>query len=150
MALGFAPLRTYTGFDEIHGWYWKMNDNYTFLSMEVPCEEAVTSVILQMSRAGMSILRTFDLRTARFTQSDCPCPHHGTVHCDCQMIVLLVYTDDRGPVSLVAHGYEGKTWFSLVDSPQQHADSDLVAFIQQTLLPPASPGFDPSIVCHAT
>jgi hypothetical protein len=111
-----------------------MNDNAPFMRMEVPCEEAVTSVSQQMSRAGMSVQRTFDLKQP-FPQIDCPCPHHRTEQCDCQMIVLLVYADDRGPVSLVAHGYEGKTWFSIVDTPQQHADSDLFAFIQQTLAP---------------
>lgn len=94
----------------------------------------------------MSILRTFDLRTAQFSQADCSCPHHGTEQCDCQMIVLLVYAGDRGPVSLVAHGYEGKTWFSIVDTPQQHADSDLFAFIQQTLAPAISSTSDSSLV----
>lgn len=125
-----------------------MNENDPFMSMEVPCEQAVTSVIQQMSQAGMSVLRTFDLQAARILQTDCPCPHHGTTQCDCQLIILLVYAGDGNPVSLVAHGYEGKTWFSVVDSPQQHADTGLFAFIQQTLAPSASPGLDSPVTHH--
>ena len=66
------------------------------------------------------------------------------------MIVLLIYANGRGPVSLVVHSHAEKTWLSLVDTPQQHADSDLLAFIQQTLLPPGPPGIDVSLVHHAT
>ena len=130
-------------------WYCNMNDNNPFLVMEIPCEQAVASVIHWMSRAGVSILRTFDLRTAHIPYSECPCPHHCTEQCDCQLIILLAYAGDGAPVSLVAHGYEGKTWFSLVDSPQQPADSDLFALIQQVLTSPPSHGFDASLLSNA-
>lgn len=94
-----------------------MNENGPLMSIEVPCEQAVTFVIQQMSRAGLSVLRTFDLQSARMPHPDCPCPVHGTTQCDCQLIILLVYAGDGNPVSLVAYGYEGKTWFSVVDTP---------------------------------
>ena len=68
------------------------------------------------------MLRTFDLQIARQAQTSCPCPHHGTDQCDCQLVVLLVYQDHREPLAIVAHGYEGQTWFSVVDTPQQRAD----------------------------
>jgi hypothetical protein len=31
------------------------------------------------------------------------------------MVVLLVYGTDNQPVSLMAHGHNGQTWFSLVE-----------------------------------
>jgi hypothetical protein len=31
------------------------------------------------------------------------------------MVVLLVYGKDNQPASLVAHGHNGQTWFSLVE-----------------------------------
>jgi hypothetical protein len=127
-----------------------MNENDPFMSMEAPCEQAVTAVIQQMSRAGISVLRTFDLQAARLPQTDCPCPHHGTAQCDCQLVILLVYVGDSNPVSLIAHGYEGKTWFSVVNASQKNADTDLFAFIQQTLAPSASPGSDSSMMYHGT
>jgi hypothetical protein len=125
------------------------NDDPPFMTMQSPCEEAVSLVIQQLDNAGMFVVRTFDLKVALLPQTDCPCPYHGTEQCDCQMIVLLVYADGGNPVSLVAHGSEGKTWISLVNNPQQHADSELFAIIQQNLLTPDFPGFDPSMVKSA-
>jgi hypothetical protein len=88
----------------------------------------------------LQVLRTFELQLARLALTECPCPHHGTDQCDCQMVVLLVYGDRSQPVSLVAHSHDGKTWFSLVDTPQQRADPHLEATIRQAL---ALPGIAP-------
>jgi hypothetical protein len=33
------------------------------------------------------------------------------------MVVLLVYPASKQPVSVIAHGYNGQTWFSVVDTP---------------------------------
>ncbi len=38
------------------------------------------------------------------------------------MVVLLVYESKSQPLALVAHGYNGETWFSVVDTPQQRAN----------------------------
>jgi len=51
------------------------------------------------------------------------------------MVVLLVYGSERQPVSILAHGYNGQTWFSVVDTPQQRADPRLEAAIRQALVP---------------
>lgn len=112
-----------------------MSDAYPFLILEQPCNEAATWVIRQVSDAGLQALRTFDLQDARHDPAECPCPHHGTDQCDCQMVVLLIYGSDYQPVSLVAHSHDGKTWFSLVDTPQQRADPRLQRAILQALGP---------------
>jgi hypothetical protein len=106
-----------------------------FLVLEQPCDEAMAWVIHQVNEAGLQVLRTFDLQMARLAHSECPCPYHGTDRCDCQMVVLLVYEDQFQPISLVAHSYDGKTWFSLVNTPQQRADPRLEATIRQALMP---------------
>ena len=93
-----------------------MSEIESFLTVEGSCEEAVTWVIRQAINTGLLIVRTFDLKVALHDHADCPCPHHGTELCDCQMVVLLVYGEARHPVTLVAHCYEGKTRFSLVDT----------------------------------
>jgi hypothetical protein len=117
-----------------------MSDSDPFLILQQPCNEAIAWVIYQVSRAGLQVMRTFDLQVARHDPADCPCPHHGTDQCDCQMVVLLVYGDDNQPVSLVVHSYDNHTWFSLVDTPQQRADHRLERAILQALpvddLPP--------------
>jgi hypothetical protein len=110
-----------------------MNDHSVFMMMEKPCDEAVEWLSQMASRAGLSVLRTFDLQMARQAQMVCPCPHHGTDQCDCQMVVLLLYQGSSAPLAMVAHGYEGQTWFSVVDTPQQHADPHLVAAIRTIL-----------------
>ena len=149
MALGNPLPRSYTEWNEIIRRSRDMSNNYPFMSMEEPCEEAITWVIQQMSTAGLFVVRTFDLKVARLPQTDCPCPHHGTGQCDCQLSILLVYGSDQEPISLIVHGYEGKTWFSVVDTPQQHADSNLARIIQQSLVNQILPGLDPSKLSQA-
>lgn len=110
-----------------------MSDSYPFLTLEQPCNEAIAWVVSQVSGVGLQVVRTFDLQVARHDPADCPCPHHGTDQCDCQMVVLLVYGDNYQPISLIAHSYDGRTWFSLVDTPQQRADPRLEKAIRQAL-----------------
>ena len=110
-----------------------MSDSYPFLTLEQPSNDAIAWVVRQVSGVGLQVVRTFDLQVARHDSADCPCPHHGTDQCDCQMVVLLVYGDDYQPISLVAHSYDGRTWFSLVDTPQQRADPRLERAIRQAL-----------------
>ena len=112
-----------------------MSDSSPFLILEQPCDDAIDWVARQIGSAGLQVVRTFDLNVARNTHASCPCPHHGTEQCDCQMVVLLVYGSERQPVSIVAHGYNGQTWFSVVDTPQQRADPRLEADIRQALVP---------------
>ena len=110
-----------------------MSYSYPFLTLEQPCNEAIAWVVSQVSGVGLQVVRTFDLQVARHDPADCPCPHHGTDRCDCQMVVLLVYGDDFQPISLIAHSHDGRTWFSLVDTPQQRADPRLERAIRQAL-----------------
>ena len=116
-----------------------MNTNTPFLILEQPCDEAVSWVTNQMGSAGLQVVRTFDLHDARSqpdaARAHCPCPHHGTEQCDCQMVILLVYGRSHQPVSLVAHAHNGQTWFSVVDTPQQRADPHIVAAIRLVLVP---------------
>jgi hypothetical protein len=111
-----------------------MSDNSPFLILEQACGDAVGWISEQFTNAGLQVVRTFDLQVARQTSVDCPCPHHGTDQCDCQMVVLLVYRTSHQPISIVAHGYDGQTWFSMVDTPQQRADPHLEAAIRHALV----------------
>lgn len=106
-----------------------MSNNSPFLVLEQTCDDAVNWLSEQVSRAGLSVMCTFDLQVARHAQVACPCPHHGTDQCDCQMVVLLVYKAQQRPLTIIAHGYNHTTWFSVVDTPQQRADPLLEATI---------------------
>ncbi len=128
-----------------------ISDNAAFLMLNQPCDEAVDWLTEQARQVGLSVLRTFDLQMARHAQTSCPCPNHGSDLCDCQLVVLLVYEDHREPLAVVAHGYEGQTWFSVVDTPQQRADPFLEAALLQMIRPPiqfgTSSGHSSPLVC---
>jgi len=110
-----------------------MSNGSPFLILEQPCNDAIDWVAKQIEGAGLAVVRTFDLHIARHAHTSCPCPYHGSDQCDCQMVVLLVYGNHCQPVSIVAHGYNRQTWFSVVDTPQQRADPRLEADIRLAL-----------------
>ena len=116
-----------------------MSDGSPFLLLDQPCDRAVGWVIKQINKTGLRVLVTFDLQVARLAHFDCKCPYHGTDQCDCQMVVLLVYSNgkdtfsEQNPVSIVAHGHSGQTWFSVVDTPQQRADPRMETAIRLSL-----------------
>jgi hypothetical protein len=112
-----------------------MGDNDPFLILDQPCDTAIEGVIRQIGLTGLRVMRTFDSNIARHAEARCACPHHGTDQCDCQMVVLLVYGGNRHPVSIVAHGHNGRTFFSMVDTAQQRADPRLEAAIRLALFP---------------
>ena len=104
-----------------------------FLSISSPCDIALQWSKEQLTRAGLRPVQTFDLSAARTSSYDCPCPHHGTEACDCQMVILLVYGDTPEPSTLILHGNRGQTWVSLADGPRQKTDSKLPIEIKQVL-----------------
>jgi len=107
--------------------------NSPFLSVNYPCDKALQWTKKQLLQADLRAVQTFDLHTARVGLHDCPCPNHGTDDCDCQMVVLLIYGKASEPLTLILHGHDKQTWFSIADNPQQRADLKLMAAIQQAL-----------------
>lgn len=105
----------------------------SFLTVDLPCDTALQVTKKKLSQSGLRALQTFDLHTARHAQQDCPCPHHGTTDCDCQMVVLMVYGETPEPIPLILHGSDGQTRFAIADDPSQRADRRLVASIKEAL-----------------
>ena len=104
-----------------------------FLSTNHSCDEALKWTKEQLLQAGLHPVQTFDLHTARAGLHDCPCPHHGTEDCDCQMVVVLVYGRCEQPVSLILPGNDGQTRFSIADPLDQSIDSKTIHTIRQAL-----------------
>lgn len=104
-----------------------------FLSVNQPCGEALQWANQQLRKAGLRPMQTFDLHAARIGLQDCPCPHHGTEDCDCQMVVLLVYGRSAEPATLILHGNNGQTWLSFAESARAGSDPKLSAAIQKAL-----------------
>ena len=105
----------------------------SFLTVDLPCDMALQATKKKIAQTGLRALQTFDLHTVRHIQQDCPCPHHGTTDCDCQMVVLMVYGDTPEPATLILHGSDGQTRFSIADDPSQRANGKLIAAIKQSL-----------------
>src|SRR5574341_117590 len=107
-----------------------------FLALNQTCNQVQAWVHEQLTSAGFRVVQTFDLQVARLAHSGCPCPHHGTEDCNCQMVVLLVYRKRNAPATLVLHGQDGRTWPSLANQARQRADPRLEGAIRRTLIPP--------------
>lgn len=106
-----------------------------FLILEQPYDIAINLVMQQVISLGFQASTTFDLQEARHAHANCACPHHGTEQCDCQLVVILIYGHAPRPATLIAHGHENKTWFSLVDSFLPHSSQHLETLLLRTLSP---------------
>lgn len=104
-----------------------------FLSVTQPCSEALQWTNKQLEKAGLRPVQTFDLSAARAGMHECACPNHGTEACDCQMVILLVYGGAPNPLTLILHGDNRQTWFSIAEAPRQGLDAKLSAEIRQAL-----------------
>ena len=104
-----------------------------FLSLNCPSDKSLVWLKDRLATANLRVLQTFDLNTARHSLEDCPCPHHGTDACDCQLVVLLVYANTAEPATLILHGKDGRTWLSLVEHPDQQPNKETIRDIEKAL-----------------
>jgi hypothetical protein len=119
-------------------------------TVTLECEEVAARLSRGLSEAGLQVTRSFDLQSARQTLREpetCPCPHHGTTDCTCQYVVLLVGGAPGSPLTLVAHGHDGRTHVSIEGAGQAYPE--LVAAVRAAVgrdLMPAStlPGAGPA------
>ncbi|HLO14549.1 MAG TPA: hypothetical protein VK206_06960 [Anaerolineales bacterium] len=104
-----------------------------FLTLDQTCEQVQTWVNEKLTDAGFRVVPTFDLQIARLAHPDCPCPHHGTDDCSCQMVILLVYGKQTDPATLVIHGQDGKTWISLASPIETRSRQNLESSVRHML-----------------
>ncbi len=98
-------------------------------------DDALSRVMEILNETGLRVMVSFDSHHVRETLSPAMCPHHGTSGCDCQIVILLVYDDDRKPATLLAHGQDGETWISLATAPGQRPPAHLERKISTALTP---------------
>jgi hypothetical protein len=96
-------------------------------------EAAISWINQQLISLGLIVKPSFDLKTAKSAHTDCTCPHHGTRQCDCQIVVLLVYGENEGPISLMVHSQDGRTDLSMTGTPGAGGDDVLAGKIFHTL-----------------
>jgi hypothetical protein len=88
-----------------------MNGNIFFKADSETAAQAATLALIQ---CNFRVVRSFDLRSALVAHEDCTCPYHGTSHCTCQFVVLLVYKAAAGPVVITIHSYDTQARVQLV------------------------------------
>jgi hypothetical protein len=121
-----------------------------FLALNQNHDQAETWVKEKLISAGFRIVPTFDLHVARNAHPECPCPHHGTEECNCQLVVLLVYGKLAVPSTLVIHGQDGKTWISLATPIETRSHQNLESSVRHILLPRYSDSFPPTEAMYGT
>ena len=112
-----------------------MNDSILFNADSEIAAQAITAFL---TRQGYQVLRSFDLRSALAAHGDCACPYHGTTHCTCQFVVLLVYGHAAGPVVVTAHSYDAQTRLRVVQDaltqPDPHLAGQVMAALKRAAL----------------
>jgi hypothetical protein len=89
----------------------------TSLTLVGRCGPIAEHLTLALQERGYSIVRSFDLQSARaMIPNGCSCPHHHTTQCTCQYMVLMVYPAQTGsPRAIILHEFEGITRVKLDD-----------------------------------
>jgi hypothetical protein len=87
------------------------------LTIKANSEVVVEILTGVLKSVGFQVVQSFDLQSAKAAHHGCSCPHHGSALCDCQMVMLILYTKEDEPVRLVAHGNDGITHVGVVDHP---------------------------------
>ncbi len=89
----------------------------TLLSLPLPWSDVQAQLERAFLVVGLNSVQSFNLQSARESLLDpelCPCPYHTTSQCTCQYIVFIVRQKGKTPISLEVHGYDDRTYVSLV------------------------------------
>jgi hypothetical protein len=146
LALGLLHPSAYTGNNRKY----KMSALIPFLVLDQTCEQVLAWINGKLTHAGFRVVQTFDLHVARLAHPNCPCPHHGTDGCNCQMIVVLVYGKQGDPATLVIHGQEEGASLSLGIPVDAHSNQPLELAIRRVLVPHNANQASPTEVAHET
>lgn len=97
-------------------------------------DETADSLTRAFEQTALRVYRSFDLRTARSASIGCTYPHHGTADCDCQMVVLLIYSaPNEQPATLLLHGNGERTWIILAEAPERELEETIVAVLEPSI-----------------
>ena len=105
-------------------------------TLPATCEQTVSALTATLLPRGYRVERSFDLRSALDNHDGCPCPHHGTIHCTCQYVVLLIYevATLTPPALVTAHECDGITRLHVeAGQPSGRLPSQLLAALDEAM-----------------
>lgn len=111
-----------------------MSSLLPFLVLDQTCDQVLAWVNEKLTSPGFRVVQTFNLQVARLAHPECPCPHHGTDECNCQMVVLLIYGKQDDPATLVIHGQEHRSWVSVAGPVGKRSSQHFEITIRHTLI----------------
>ncbi|HKZ55117.1 MAG TPA: hypothetical protein VJ123_06530 [Anaerolineales bacterium] len=113
------------------------------MRLDLRNEAAVRALSEALAARSLTLLRSFDLRLALTAHEECACPYHGTAHCTCQYVILLVYGDaGEPPAVLSAHSFAAQTDIRFVQTAEWQASADLQESVNAALLEISLVGHD--------
>jgi len=83
--------------------------------VEIQCSKFVGPLKQAFTDAGLWSFQSFDLQSTRTIHEGCTCPYHGTGHCTCELVVLLVYRSLGEPITLILDGRDAQTYIFVVE-----------------------------------
>ena len=105
----------------------------TLLSLPLPWSEVQALLRRSLEEVGLIAVQSFDLQSARESLLDpelCPCSYHETSQCTCQYVVYIVRQEGRRPISLEIHGYDDRTYVSMVPPSDGIIDKGTMNLVQ--------------------
>ncbi len=109
-------------------------------------ETVTRAATAALTRRGLHVVRSFDLRSALTPHVNCDCPHHGTAQCTCQFVVLLIYGDPStssgrvatAPLVLTLHSHDDRASAQIVrdaaNAPDPHLAEQVMAALTEAAL----------------
>lgn len=95
-----------------------MSYSEIILTIEAPVDAIVTILMDAFRALGLRVNRSFDLQSACAPHHS-PCPHHGTIPCSCQLVVLMLYDWEGKQYGLTIHGSEGQSEVAIIKAGQE-------------------------------
>jgi hypothetical protein len=89
---------------------WGMNmGRKPVVVLDQECPVITNRVIQEVEKAGIHIMRSFDLDVLRSSSKGFCCPTHGTNTCTCHLVILLILRHDFGSLTLILEGIDQRT-----------------------------------------
>ncbi len=100
--------------------FYRISMSYSeiILTIEAPADAIVTILMDAFRALGLRVNRSFDLQSACAPHHS-PCPHHGTIPCSCQLVVLMLYDWEGKQYGLTIHGSEGQSEVAIIKAGQE-------------------------------
>lgn len=107
--------------------------------LDQECPVITNRVIQEVEKAGMHIMRSFDLDVLRSSSKGFCCPTHGANPCTCHLVILLILRRGFGSLTLILEGIDQTTsvYFEVgIDNTgEEQVDPFLTAALTRAFFP---------------